>query len=264
MKKVFNILILVIVLILVGVGGFFLLKSTKKSPQSSAPTPTPETVVTEVPLEEKPYIALTPRADGKEFTLDISRIKNTDTVEYELVYLSQGLSRGVIGSVDLKGESSLSRKLLLGSCSKNVCKYDEGVEQGTLTLRFKGPEGTRKLNSDFHLQKGVKELTSIDGGFKLTGKLSANAFYVVMSTMGLPGEIKGKVVGSPYGVFTAGSQIVKNTTVTLSLSEKSTTVKLSSWDGKAWNEEKKDFKNDGETVSASVDSLGTFVAVASE
>jgi hypothetical protein len=200
---------------------------------------------------------LTPRADGKEFTMDISRIKNAQTIEYELVYLSQGLSRGVIGSIDLRGETSISRKLLLGTCSRNVCKYDEGVNEGTLTLRFRGPEGARKFTTEFHLQRGDNELTSIDGKFKLTGKLSGGAFYITMSTIGLPKEIEGKIIAGPYGVFTSGSTTIKNGVVSLKLSEEIEGAKTYSWSGKAWEEQKSEIKN--KTLTTSISSLTTFI-----
>jgi len=264
MKKIIAIIIIILVVLGLGIGGIFILRGRRPAKPTS---PTPggkEEAVLEVPLSERPFVTLTPRNDGREFTMEISRIKNIDTVEYELVYLSQGLSRGVIGSIDLNGQTSISRKLLLGTCSRNVCKYDEGIEEGTLTLRFRGAAGTRKFIADFHLQQGVKELTSIDGKFKLAGKLPSGAFYITMSTVGLPKEIEGKIVGGPYGVFTSGSEIVKNGVVTLSLSEKSPSAKLYSWDEKSWIEEKKDLKMDGDTLSASVDTLATFVAVTSE
>ncbi len=258
MKKFLPIIIAVIVVLILGIGGFLIIKSKKTSaPSTSKPQ---EEAIIETPLEERPYVTLTPRADGKEFTMDIERIKNTQTVEYELVYLSQGLSRGVIGSVDLKGETSISRKLLLGTCSKNVCKYDEGVTEGTLTLRFREPEGTRKFTTEFHLQQGDNELTSIDGKFKLTGKLSGEAFYITTSTVGLPKEIEGKIIAGPYGVFTSGSETIKNGKANLTLSEKPSLAKLYSWDGKDWNEEKS-AKVEKEIISTPTDILGTFIAV---
>ncbi|TSC54409.1 MAG: Uncharacterized protein LiPW31_133 [Microgenomates group bacterium LiPW_31] len=246
MKKFLPIIIAVIIVLILGIGGFLIIKSKKTSaPSTSKPQ---EEAIIETPLEERPYVTLTPRADGKEFTMDIGRIKNTQTVEYELVYLSQGLSRGVIGSIDLKGETNISRKLLLGTCSKNVCKYDEGVTEGTLTLRFRGPEGTRKFT------------TSIDGKFKLTGKLSGGAFYMTTSTVGLPKEIEGKIIAGPYGVFTSGSETIKNGKANLTLSEKPSLAKLYSWDGKDWNEEKS-AKVEEEIISTPTDILGTFIAV---
>lgn len=258
MKKNLTIILIVIAILLV-VGGIFLIRGKKKTETASEKQKTQQETVLETPLEERPFVSLTPRTDGKEFTLDISRIKEAKTIEYELVYESQGLSRGVIGSVELNGETEVSRKLLLGSCSKDVCKYDEGVEQGTLTLRFRGSGGTRKFESDFHLQQGGKELNSIDGNFKLAGKFSAGTFYLTMSTIGLPEKVEGKVVSGPYGIFTAGSSSVKGSTLTMSLSESPATAKLFLFDGKS-STEQTGAKIEGQNITATVSSLGTFFA----
>lgn len=261
MKKILPIAIIIFLFLMGGV--FFVWRGRRQGPPAT-PTPKPEGVLIKTSLEERPYVTLTPRTDGKEFTLDIARIKNATEIEYELVYLSQGLSRGVVGSTDLKGEKKISRKLLLGTCSRNVCKYDEGIEEGTLTLRFRGSDGTRKFVSDFHLQQGEKELTSIDGNFKLEGKFALDTFYLAMSTIGLPEEMKGDVVAGPYGVFTPGSKLVKNGKVALTLSEEAPSAKLYSWTGIDWEEVEEGFEAEEKVVSAEIDSLGTFVAVVSE
>lgn len=261
MKKILPIIAIVFVVLLLIIGGFFLLgrRGTSESEPSTAPK---EGVLIETPFEERPYAILVSRADGREFTLEISRIsEETKIIEYELVYLTNGLSRGVVGSVDLKGESKISRNLLLGTCSRNVCKYDEGVEKGTLTLRFREPEGTRKFVSDFHLQQGGDELTSLDGKFKLAGKLSGSAFYITMSTIGLPADLEGEVASGPYGVFTSGSGAVKNGTVGLEVSGGK--AELYAWAGKAW-EKISGAKIEDQTISASISELATFVVVTPE
>jgi len=257
MKKKLTI-ILIIVAVLLVVGGIFLIKAKNKN-QNLSENQQEQKKTLETPLEDRPYVVLIPRADGKEFTLEISRIKNAKTIEYELVYESQGLSRGVIGSVELSsGETEVSRKLLLGTCSRDVCKYDEGVEQGNLTLRFRGSEGTRKFETSFHLQQGGKELTSLDNNFKLTGKFSAGTFYITMPTIGLPEKVEGKVVGGPYGIFTAGSSSVKNSTLTMILDEIPSEAKLFFFDGKKLIE-KTEIEIEDNVLTATVDSLGTFL-----
>lgn len=259
MKKK-NLIIILSVVVLLGIGGFFILRGRGKT--ETALEVEPEGVLLETPLAERPYVTLTPRADGNEFTLDISRIQNATTIEYELVYLSNGLSRGVIGSITLKGEDEVSRKLLLGTCSRNVCKYDEGVEEGTLTLRFRGSGGVRKFISEFHLQKGDRVLSSIDENFSLTGTFSSGAYYLTMSTVGLPEEIEGEVIGGPYGVFTVGSQSVKSGELAFTLEEENTSVRLSSWNDKAWQEE--DSEVEGNSVFAPASRLATFVVTSQE
>jgi len=257
MKKRLTI-ILIIVAVLLIVGGIFLIKGRNKD-QNADENQQDQKKTLETPLEDRPYVALIPRADGKEFTLEISRIKNAKTIEYELVYESQGLSRGVIGSVELSsGETEVSRKLLLGTCSRDVCKYDEGVEQGSLTLRFRGTEGTRKFETSFHLQQGGKELTSMDNNFKLTGKFAANTFYLTMQTIGLPKEVEEKVIAGPYGIFTAGSVSVKNSILTMTLDETSAEAKLFFFNGQTLTEQK-DIEIEENILTATVDSLGAFL-----
>lgn len=244
-------------------GGIFIWWRGKRARETPLPSPAPEGQLIETTLEERPYVTMTPRTDGQEFTLEIARIKNAESIDYELIYLTQGLSRGVIGSIDLKGESVYSRKVLLGTCSRGVCKYDEDVTDGTLTLKFRRTEGVRKFTSDFHLQQGGKELTSIDGNFKVEGGFSPGTFYLTMPTVGLPDEFEGQVIGGPYGVFTAGSKLIKNGKITFTLSEETPSVKLYAWTGRAW-EEVEDLEIAGKVVSAEIESLGSFIAVASE
>jgi hypothetical protein len=205
-------------------------------------TPTPAKVV-EMSLAEKPFVSLMPTSGAKELELVIARIKNIAKIEYELTYLSNDLSRGVIGTISLNGESEIIRKLTLGSCSRNVCKYDENVTEGGLSLRLIGAGGATKLTTDFHLQKGKSELSSLDGKFKLTAKLDRNAYYLTMNTLGLPGEFTGQISGEPYGVFTSGSTAVKGAKINLP-------GDVYGWGGSKWQ------KVDPENVSA----LTTWVA----
>jgi hypothetical protein len=258
MKKNILIAIIVVVVLALGIVTAFLIKGRNASKIEVEPEE--EGVLIETPLKERPYVTLTPRADGKEFTLEISRFGDAETIEYELVYLSQGLSRGVVGSVEVKGESSISRDLLLGTCSRNVCKYDEGVEEGTLTLRFRSEEGTRKLTADFHLQQGDDDLTSVDEKFTLSGNFSPTTFYITMSTVGLPEELEeGEIVAGPYGVFTAGSTAAKKSTLTITLPEDSSEAKLFFFDGRNSGEEEAEIEDN--ELTATVDSLGTFFVI---
>ncbi|MFC1727662.1 hypothetical protein ACFL0Y_04020 [Patescibacteria group bacterium] len=263
MKK-YSLIAIAVVLILVGLGagGYFLLFKDRGEEGPVEP-PKQEGKLIETTLAERPYVSLTPRADGKEFTLAISRIKNVETIEYELVYLAGDRSSGVIGSIDYKGEESLSRDLLLGTCSRNVCKYDEGVEEGTLTLIFRSEEGVRKFTSDFHLQQGEDELISQDGSFSISANFPASSYYLTMSTIGLPAEFDKKVVMGPYGVFTAGSQTVKAAEVGLSFEAQTSPVEIYAWPGDDWEMVDDSVVEDNE-ISAETDKLMTFLVSASE
>lgn len=263
MKK--NLLIIVGVLIVtILLGGFFWSRRKEVKPEVG-PIPTPEGRLIETPLEERPYVTLTPSKDGHWLTLSIEGIKDGKTLEYELIYnTASGVMQGSTNTVELEGESFYTKEILLGTESRGHYRYDEGVTQGTLTLRFRSDEGVRKFVSDFHLQQADAKLTSIDGNFSFSGKFSPNTFYLTMLTVGLPGEVEREVLGGPYGIFTTGGETIKDGVVTLALTEESPTAKLFSWTGTDWQEENEGFEIDGKVVSAGVDKLTTFVAVASE
>ena len=234
------------------------------SPAAVAPT-----VSSLLPLEGRPYVTLVSRVDGKELTLSISGIVGAKTLEYELTYLAgepgNQLQRGVVGSVELEGRTDYTKAILLGSCSKNVCKYDEGVSEGTITLTLRAPEGTaQKYESAFHLQPGKagKEgLTSGDGNFRLTSSsLPPAAFYLTLSTVGLFQTPVGKIVGGPYGIFTPASSKIAGK-VSLRLTKTAANPQILVWDKKSWQELTTGFETNGDLVSATTDRLGTFVVV---
>lgn len=162
--------------------------------------------VAELPLQNRPFTTLTPSADGHTLTLRIQNIDVPQAVmlDYELVYtVADGRLQGVPGSVELEGED-LERDLLLGSESSGKKRYDEGVEKGTLTLRFRNDAGklVGKLATDFHLQNNTDALTSIDNKFQFLLSKPSKAFFVTMMTFGLP-EMTDGMLSGPYGVFTA-------------------------------------------------------------
>lgn len=126
-----------------------------KGPKIPSPTIEEKETPVEVSLEDRPYASLTPTSDGHWLTVSLSRIKNASTLEYELLYnTASGAMQGSINTVELKGETSYSKKILLGSESSGRYKYDEGVSEGSLTIRLRGPKGTQKFVSHFRLQNG--------------------------------------------------------------------------------------------------------------
>lgn len=219
MNKALPILLVVVIILgLIGGGAFFFFKSSTKAPISKMQED--EEAVKDIPLEQRPYISLTPRTDGHELHLSVSKIPSgIATVEYDVFYTNaDGVNQGATGSGKLNGGTTLERDILLGSCSSGKCKYDEGVEKGTFTLKLRDSKGklTAKMQTDFHLQKDGNKLTSADGKFTLTSaSLSKTGYYLVMNTLGLPQTAPGSLAEGPYGVFTKASTKVSGT-VTLS------------------------------------------------
>lgn len=115
---------------------------TKKTVVSATPTPIPRELV--INDSQKPTINLTPRTDGHELTLSVSKIDSIFTkIEYELIYTAQDngleIEKGVSGNIEPKDilNGVVERKILLGteSCTSGCkYKYDDGVNGGSLNL----------------------------------------------------------------------------------------------------------------------------------
>lgn len=207
MKKVLPIIAGILVLAVVVVG--FIIKSKNKTSDTSGDD------ISNVPtLSESdwPAISLTPTdkpgvsgSDGHwlNFKVEKINIKNAASMDYLLVYsTSDGGQQGVPGRVELTGDS-IEKSLLLGSESSGKYRYDSGVEQGTMTITFRDKNGKMlgKLTTDFHLQSGVTELTSVDGIFKYTlDKVVKGVYFITMKTYKEP-SVASVVWQNGYGVF---------------------------------------------------------------
>lgn len=195
-----------IALFLLGVAIFAGVYFLVIKPKNNQPAVEDEGVIAEIPFDQRPVTTLTPFKDGHWLKLSISQIKlKATSLDYELLYKTQdGAMQGVPGSIKLDGTGNIERELLLGSESSGKFRYDEGVEEGTLTLRFRNDKGklTGKLSTQFHLQEAPTEITSIDGKFKFKmSKTPKTGFFLTMNTFGIPG-VTAEPKEGPYGIFT--------------------------------------------------------------
>lgn len=258
---------LLIGIVVLGAVAYFFLSKGKTSGGGN----TGDQPVTETPaiIEENPYVTLTPRTDGHEFKMVIANLTNAETIDYEFTYMAGDFSRGAIGQAKLNGEKSVTKNLLLGSesCSgtgnTRVCKYryDEGVTEGNLLLKFRKSGKIQKLDMDFHLQQGdktVNKLFSKDGNFTFEGKTQSKTFYAIHSTVGALKAPAGKIIAGPMGIFTTGSKTLVGKVVFL-LKEDGASAKILGWDEQSSTWKEYATKAEGQEVSASVDRLTTFV-----
>lgn len=241
MKSYLPIFLLVGGLLVVSLVGFAVFNLRSRE----TPVENKEEVVPSVPA---PFVTLTPDSAGRELTLNVSKIDQTvASLEYELVYNTQAnVLQGVPGTVDVTGQTSISRQLTLGTCSSGVCRYDKGVKDITLTIRLRNKSGKllNKFSSGVALSTKEKKLTSADGKFTFALDKTPVGYYVVTQTGAVPSDPPGELTSGPYGVFTSGGTL-QSGTVTL------TGGKIYLWDGKAWQE-----LSNGKTKT-----LGTFVTV---
>lgn len=151
LKKPIVWIISIVVLLLVGGIVVFARSQQRESKLEERETPREEEILPAI--DPSVTISLTPREDKRAVILKVSNIPDdVTTLEYELTYEAKGgLPRGALGRIDLKGSLSVEREILLGTCSRNTCVYDEGVEKVSLTLRFNGTLGRRQFQKEYPL-----------------------------------------------------------------------------------------------------------------
>lgn len=199
-------------LILIGVGllvlivGFFIVKKSKDNSPAEE-----EEIVKEIPAEERPITTLVPSSDGHYLKLTVAQIKvkNAASLDYELLYtLPDGRTQGVPGTVKLTG-ADVIKDLLLGSESSGKFRYDEGVDGGTITLRFRDAKGKLlgKLSTKFTMQKDTTTLKSEDGKFTYElDKLAKGVFFITMQTFAEPNPSSVVVYSNGYAVFASDNK----------------------------------------------------------
>lgn len=252
--------------------GFFLYQDIVKSNSQNQ-------LLEEVELTfdpEGPYVVLTPRRDGNAVVLNIKRISSYDAFAYSLSYSDdQGIDRGAGDEntwIELKDKKSdYEQEILFGTCSKNICKYDKGVENGTLVLKIKKGYKSYRMLATWHLQKpdvALGNLVSGDGHFSY--KTDANrqtlitvGFTIINDLTGAPKLPDGKkVLGK---VYTLNAPLVKDIPrgkVEIELAENSpSNAQIARFDEglNKWIEY--DTKVEGSKLTAQADGVGIFAVL---
>jgi len=158
MKKLFkNKKFLIIAGVVLGlvllIGGYLLFVNKSNSAPEDDGFLEDQVVETMNPSE----IGLTMQAkpDKKAVKFAIEKAAGITSIEYQLVYeadstaaeRSEGgedrVQRGITGEAEIESGSASyeSEWLDLGSCSKNVCRYDSGVKSITITLKIVKDDG---------------------------------------------------------------------------------------------------------------------------
>ncbi len=237
-------------LLVLAIGGFAVFKNINAQKGTN---------VEEVDLPfdaQGPYATLYPRRDGNALILNLKRTASYDAISFELAYTSRtdettvggkvssptprtdegdssalggAIDRGVVGNIDTKDKKGeYEQEILFGTCSKNVCKYDKGVENGTLTLHIKKGNQAFRMITQWHLQKpdvALGVLSSGDGHltYKLDGDRASLAildYSIVNDLTGVPKLPDGKeVFGKVYSLNVPIAKVLLSGTVTFELAQ---------------------------------------------
>lgn len=289
---------LIFLVILLLVGGFFAYQKLVIEKNQLPPE--------EVDLNfdpEGPYALLSPRRDGNALILNLKRTSSYDAITYELAYSSlkdevvagedpklkkkntqpktdEGdsgsaggyIDRGVQGTIDAnqkKGE--YEQEILFGTCSKNVCKYDKGVENGTLTLHIRKGDKAYRMVTQWHLQKpdvALGILTSGDEHFiyKTGAKredLTITGFVITNDLTGLPKLPENKqVMGKVYSLNPPVAKSLPIGEVTVELAKNaSSDAKIFRFDETQNKWQELDTKISGSKLTANSDGAGIFAVL---
>lgn len=238
---------------------------------------------------EGPYALTYPRRDGNAMVLNLKRTSSYDSITYELAYTStpdttvvQGakstdeeggvggsIDRGVQGTLDTKDKKGeYEQEILFGTCSKSVCKYDQGVENGTLTLHIRKGGSAYRMVTQWHLQKpdvALGSLSSGDGHFiyKVDTErqtLSNVGFSIINDLTGVPKLPSEKeILGKVYALNIPIAKGLPGGDVTFELAQNPPDgAKLYRYDGGASKWEEIDTKVEGSELSGKANGAGIF------
>lgn len=166
--------------------------------------------VNEIEVAQRPYIQLTPQADGRNLTISVLEVKKSaDLMEYELEYQAGSTSQGEFNTIDL-ATLPASNNAFFGSCSAGgACTYHEDIKGGSLLGRFiSNTENGESyaLKQDwryFDTTAAQTQVASRDAQFQLEASAIANQrFIVVYNTPGFPGDISefGELASDIYSL----------------------------------------------------------------
>ena len=276
-------------LLIVFIGGFFFFQNSQS--QTAGP-------VEEIDLTfdaEGPYALLYPRKDGNALVLKLLRTSSYDEISYELAYTSKAdetivtgtkiseeegeapdvIDRGVVGNIDTQDKrGEYEQEILFGSCSKNVCKYDQGVENGTLTLRIRKGNKAYRIITQWHLQKpdvALGVLTSGDEHFTYKMKddrsvLANVGFSIVNDLIGVPKLPSGKeVLGKVYALNVPISKTLPTGEITIEMAENvPADAKVYRYDESKSEWQELASKADGSKLTTAANGAGIFAVLTSK
>ena len=128
--------------VLVVMGAVVMLKGKSSVAPVKRDSTLPQSGDTVPTVDSSVVVTIVRVGDGKRVQLKIVGIPNgTSTIDYEFSYDTKaGVPRGVIGTIT-PTDSTYQKEIVLGSCSTNICTYDEGVNAVKVSMKFNTASG---------------------------------------------------------------------------------------------------------------------------
>jgi hypothetical protein len=135
-----------VVLLLLVAGGAFALMGKGSKPQETVE----ETEESAIPTLSKEELGLSMKLspDNNKVMFQIDKAEDIKHIEYEITYDADStedesvkVPKGITGDEDVTGSPFKTDFLVLGTCSKNVCRYDTGIEEIKLLAKITKKDG---------------------------------------------------------------------------------------------------------------------------
>lgn len=247
----------------IGAFAFFRMNGNKQTAEETDTTQKRKITlpVNQIPVEERPYVYLTPESNGRNISLTVAEVKKSaDEVEYELEYQAGSLLQGAFGLVALDSLPA-NESILLGSCSAGgACTYHEDVKGGSLVLKFAGSEEYAVKQDWKYLDLSEEDeiVTSKDAKFQISTANMNSRYAIIYNAPGYPDGVEGTVVSEVYSLQTANSE---TSTAELSIrANEAGTLTIMGYDGSAWTSF--ETTSDDKLATAEVDLMEAYVVTA--
>lgn len=228
--------------------------------------------VNQIDVNERPYIRLIPKPDGRNLTIQVVEVKlPAENMEYELEYQAGSTSQGEFKQLSLE---TLPAQIdaFFGSCSAGgACTYHTDILGGSLLGRFLPNDGdTYAIKQDWRYFDNTSKDTKVaskDAKFQLEStSLATQRYIVVYNTPGYPGDVSdlnsfGELVSDIYSL--AGSSALAGTgSLTIRTNEAlvdNETYTILGFDGSEWIAF--ETVSDGRMATAEVSLLDVYLVV---
>ncbi len=237
--------------------------------------------ISEIEPAKRPFVTLTPTANGAEIIISIENMKEFERVEYELTYQADNptspgtkIERGAVGSDVNTKDQKYKKSVLLGTASRGVSSPDTGIADGKLTMHlFKGNNEYLSESTWDLMQIGLKSasLKSRDSNFEITIPGLGKDYWVILAdTVGVPapaGKFEIEKVSLPvYGVFSVAGEFTKTGEISQKAADnvKDPSVLAYNHNDNTWEKLESDFNSSSKTATAPVTKFATYVLVSSK
>lgn len=264
---------IVFIVLLAGIYFLFIAKHGPKQIKSQESGPSDVKQITDILLSKRPYVTLTPTADGAEIIISIENMGAFDRIEYELTYQADNptspgtkIERGATGTDVNTKDSKYKKDILLGTASRGVKSPDRGVTEGKLALHlFRGDIQYDSTSQWDIFQAGAGPSTISDRSANISLKipdLGKNYWIILADTVGVPkgGPFDIKNVSLPvYGAFSIAGVFPTAANLTLKSGSSSPTLYSYNLADSSWQKVDSQYSPSSNTLIASVNGFATFV-----